>query len=236
MTDTSALAPADHPVADRATWLAARRELLAVEKAASQHLDALAEQRRALPWVDITDDATSTYTFATEAGPQTLLDLFGPHPQLVVQHFMFGEDWEEGCPSCSFWADGLDGMTVHLAHRDTAFAAVSTAPLDTLLAYRQRMGWSFPWASAGGTSFNRDYGVTGSDTYNFTPTDEPIGELPGFSTFVRRGERVFHTNSVYARGLDIINNAYQLLDLTPLGRHEDDLEWSMAWLRRHDQY
>ena len=149
---------------------------------------------------------------------------------------MFGQDWDAGCPSCSFWADGFDGVIVHLAQRDTAFVAVSTAPLESLLAYRDRMGWSFPWVSSGGTSFNRDFAVTGSTSYNYTPTDEPIDELPGLSTFVRRDDRVFHTTSVYARGLDIFNAAYQLLDLTPLGRHEDDLPWSMAWLRRHDEY
>jgi predicted dithiol-disulfide oxidoreductase (DUF899 family) len=146
----------DHPVTDRATWLAARTELLAEEKDFTRARDALSARRRALPWVRI----DKPYRFDTETGPATLADLFGGQRQLIVYHFMFGTDWEEGCPSCSFWADNFNGIGVHLAHRDTALIAVSKAPLAKLLAYRARMGWSFPWVSAGDSGFNEDFGVS----------------------------------------------------------------------------
>lgn len=224
-------------IADRQTWLEARRALLAEEKALTRQRDELSRQRRALPWVRIDAD----YRFDTEAGPRSLEELFDGRPQLVVYHFMYGPDWEEGCPSCSFWADGYDGIGVHLAHRDTTLVAVSRAPLADLLAYRDRMGWSFPWVSSFGTTFNEDFDVSFPDapaegTHNFSPIIDPPEELPGVSVFARDGDAVYHTYSAYSRGLDAFNNAYQLLDLTPMGRHEDDLEWTMAWLRRHDQY
>jgi predicted dithiol-disulfide oxidoreductase (DUF899 family) len=225
----------DHPVTDRATWLAARTELLAEEKDFTRARDALSARRRALPWVRI----DKPYRFDTETGPATLADLFGGQRQLIVYHFMFGTDWEEGCPSCSFWADNFNGIGVHLAHRDTALIAVSKAPLAKLLAYRARMGWSFPWVSAGDSGFNEDFGVSfagpGED-YNYAPRTGTHSELHGVSVFLRDGEAVCHTYSTYARGLDMLNGAYHYLDLTPLGRHEEDLPWSMAWLRRHDQY
>ena len=157
---------------------------------------------------------------------------------------MFGPDWEEGCPSCSFWADNYNGIGVHLAHRDTTLIAVSRAPLDRLLAYRKRMGWSFPWVSSLDSDFNFDFGVSFTAeqheqgaVYNFAPTDSPGEESPGLSVF-RLGDdgAVYHTYSCYSRGLDAFNSAYQILDLTPLGRNEDDLPWTMAWLHRHDQY
>ena len=221
-----------HPTATRAEFDAARVELMQAEKELTRLHDDVARRRRELPWVPVETD----YVFDTEAGPRTLADLFDGRSQLIVWHFMFGADWEEGCPSCSFWADGYDGMVPHLHARDVTLVAVSSAPLATLLAYRERMGWSFPWVSSGGTSFNRDFEVTGSDRYNYQRVDEPIGELPGFSVFAREGDAVYHTYSAYARGLDIFNNAYQMLDMVPKGRDEDDLPWSMAWLRRHDSY
>ncbi len=222
----------DHRVATRADFEAAREELLEAEKNLTRLHDDVARKRRDLPWVRV----DTGYLFETESGPRWLAYLFGEHSQLIVWHFMFGHDWDEGCPSCSFWADGYDGVLSHLAARDVALVAVSTAPLDRLLDYRQRMGWAFPWVSSGGTSFNRDFEVAGSDRYNYRPSDEPIGELPGFSVFAREGNEVFHTYSAYSRGLDIFNNAYQMLDMVPKGRDEDELPWSMAWLRRHDQY
>lgn len=218
--------------ATRDDWEAARLELLAAEKEHSRRGDELARQRRELPWVRVEQD----YVFATEHGPRSLDDLFGDHSQLIVYHFMFGADWEEGCLSCSFWADNYDGLSPHLAARDVAFVAASIGPLDRLLAYRERMGWSFPWVSTAGTTFNEDFEVSGSRRYNYQPTDQPIDELPGVSVFARDEGSVFHTYSAYARGLDVFNSAYQLLDMVPRGRDEDDLPWSMAWLRRHDQY
>lgn len=219
-------------VVDRATWLAERVELLALERDLTHRRDALSARRRELPWVEVTGD----YRFDTEDGSCSLAELFGPSSQLVVYHFMFGPDWEEGCPSCSFWADSYDGTQIHLAHRDATLVACSRAPLAKLLAYRHRMGWSFPWVSSLGSSFNEDFGVTNATTYNYAPVADPMEESPGLSVFAKRDGKVFHTYSCYSRGLDAFNTAYQLLDLTPKGRDEGDLPWPMAWLKRHDQY
>jgi len=176
------------------------------------------------------------YRFDTVDGPRSLPELFEGRGQLLVYHFMFGPEWPEGCPSCSFWADNFDGIGVHLAHRDVTFLAASRAALPRLLAYRSRMGWSFPWVSSSGSDFNLDFGVSDSPIYNYAPSDSPQEELPGLSAFAQRDGEVFHTYSCYARGLDAFNGAYQLLDLTPKGRDEDGLEWPMAWLHRHDAY
>lgn len=219
-------------ITSREAWLAARTELLDREKELTRQRDAVAAARRELPWVRVDEP----YVFQTEQGPRSLDELFDGHRQLLLWHFMFGPGWDAGCPSCSFWADGYDGLTSHLAARETALVVVSRAPLDELLAYRQRMGWSFPWVSSEGTSFNRDYAVSDTSTYNYRPLDEPADELPGLSVFVRHDGEVFHTYSTYARGVDALNSAYAMLDLTPFGRDEDDLPWSMAWLRRHDEY
>ncbi len=222
------------------TWLKARIDLLAREKAFTRERDALSAARRALPRVRVETD----YRFATEDGEQTLADLFGPHSQLLVQHFMYGSDWEAGCKSCSFWADGFDRSVAHLAARDVAFVAVSTAPLTTLLAYRDRMGWTFPWISAGANGFNRDFNVTFApgeprpgDIYNYAPKTYPAEELPGISVFQKDPDgTVYHTYSTYGRGLDMMNATYHYLDLVPKGRDEDGLPSTMAWLRRRDEY
>ena len=222
-------------IVDRAAWLAARKALLAEEKAFTRARDSLSARRRALPRVRI----DKPYRFETEAGPATLADLFDGQRQLIVYHFMFGPDWQEGCPSCSFWADNFDGIGIHLAHRDTRLVAVSKAPLDRLLAYRARMGWTFPWVSAGTSGFNEDFGVSFAGPggeYNYIPRTGTHSELHGISVFLQEGGEVFHTYSTYGRGVDMVNGAYQFLDLTPLGRHEEDLPWSMAWLRRRDRY
>jgi predicted dithiol-disulfide oxidoreductase (DUF899 family) len=219
----------------RADWLAERRALLAREKDFSRARDALSEARRALPAVRL----DKPYSFQTETGPKSLGGLFGDRRQLIVYHFMFGSDWREGCPSCSFWADNFDGIGIHLAARDTALVAVSKAPLEKLLAYRSRMGWSFPWVSAGSSGFNEDFGVSFAGEggeYNFAPRKGSHSELPGISVFFREADTVFHTYSTYARGLDMLNGAYHFLDLTPLGRDEGGLPWPMAWVRRHDRY
>lgn len=219
-------------IATRDDWELARLELLAAEKEHSRRGDELARRRQALPWVPVDRE----YEFTTEQGLRSLADLFDGRGQLIVYHFMFGTEWEEGCPSCSFWADNYDGLAPHLAARDVTLVAASIGPLDRLLAYRKRMGWSFPWVSTAGTTFNRDFEVSGSRRYNYRPTEEPIDELPGLSVFARDGDSIFHTYSTYARGLDVFNSAYQLLDMVPKGRGEDELPWSMAWLRRHDRY
>ena len=157
---------------------------------------------------------------------------------------MFGPDWDEGCPSCSFWADGFDGAGVHLAHRDASFVCVSRAPYSRLDAYKARMRWSFPWFSSAPSDFNFNFGVSftpeqcesGGD-YNFVHLDYPPEEAPGLSAFaMHESGDIFHTYSTYSRGLDPINPAYQLHDLAPRGRDEDNLAWTMEWLRRHDAY
>ena len=226
-------------VGTRDEWLVARRELLIAEKQLTRLRDEQAARRRALPWVRIDEE----YLFDTESGRRNLLDLFDGRSQLAVYHFMFGPGWDEGCPSCSFWMDNLNGTQIHLAHRDVTLVAASRAPLDRLLAYRTRMDWSVPWVSSAPSSFNVDFGVSfppgepGTHaTYNFAPVADPAEEAPGFSAFARIGDAVFHTYSAYARGLETLNGAYHLLDLMPRGRDEADLPWTMAWLHRHDQY
>lgn len=235
---TAHLAPR---IVDRATWLDARRALLADEKALTRQRDQLAARRRQLPWVRLDKD----YTFDTNDGPRSLDDLFDGRSQLIVNHFMMGPDWTEGCASCSFWADHYNGITVHLEQRDVTFVTVARAPLDAINAYVERMGWDqLTFVSSHNTDFNMDFDVSfpaghhTDPTYNYEPLPDPIPmeEWQGISVFVRHDGDVFHTYSSYARGMDIFNTAYHLLDITPNGRNEDDLPYGMAWLRRHDDY
>lgn len=228
-------------VATPEEWLKARLELLEAEKAFARQGDALAARRRALPWVKVEKD----YRFRTNDGERSLTDLFGPHRQLIVQHFMLGPGWEAGCPMCSFWADGYDGMAIHMAARDAAFVAVSRGSLDAINAYRRRMGWSFDWVSCEGSDFNFDFNVSFTDeqlasgvaTYNYRTDENDMDELPGTSVFAKNAAgEVFHTYSTYGRGLDRLNGAYAYIDLTPKGRDEDELPFPMAWVRRHDEY
>jgi predicted dithiol-disulfide oxidoreductase (DUF899 family) len=225
----------------REEWTAARTALLVEEKALTRQADALAAKRRALPWVVVERD----YTFDTTRGPRTLADLFDGRRQLVVYHFMYGPDWQQGCHRCSFWADNFDGIDVHLAHRDTTFLAASNTALANLQAYRQRMGWRFEWVSSLGTDFNRDFHVSfaaeeltrGDAYYNFTHVSPYFPEMQGLSVFVRLDDgRVAHAYSTYGRGIDVFNGAYQILDLTPKGRDEGEAPHPMFWIRRHDQY
>ena len=232
----------DHRAATLDEWLAARRELLAEEKDFTRLRDKLSAKRRAMPWLRMDKD----YRFdGPEAQNLTLGDLFGGRRQLIVYHFMFGPDWEKPCKSCSFWADGYNGVTQHLAQRDTRLVAVSRAPLAKLEATAKRLGWSFPWYSYGEGAFNYDFHVSfhpeqvadGAIRYNFAPTQTKMSDLPGVSAFIREPDgAVYRTYSAYARGLDMLNPAYQLLDITALGRHEDDLPFPMAWVRLHDEY
>ena len=219
-------------------WLKARKAFLAKEKEFTRARDELARQRRELPWVKV----EKPYTFDAAEGRVSLGDLFGGKGQLLIYHFMMGPDWEEGCPNCSFWADNYNGVDVHLAHRDTALVAVSRAPLARIDAYKKRMGWTFRWVSSVGSDFNFDYDASFKPDeeglrYNFG-TIKPFGEeTPGISAF-RRGDggAIYHTYSTYARGLDMLNGAYHLLDLTAKGRDEQELPWPMAWVKRHDRY
>jgi predicted dithiol-disulfide oxidoreductase (DUF899 family) len=228
-----------HVLSDE-NWLAARRELLDEEKAFQVARDKLAQKRRELGYRRVHKD----YVFESENGPRTLNEIFAGNSQLLVYHFMFHPDWDEGCKSCSFWADSYNGVIAHLKARDVSLAAVSRGPLEKLLAYRKRMGWSFPWLSSGENSFNDDFNVSftpeqiesGNAMYNYRKSRRIGEEMPGLSAFVKIGDEIFHSYSTYSRGLDPFNTAYQLLDLTPKGRDEDDLEFSMSWLRRHDDY
>jgi predicted dithiol-disulfide oxidoreductase (DUF899 family) len=231
---------ADHPVVSRQHWLAERRKLLAREKELTRLNDQIARERRALPWVRL----EKNYLFDTQEGRRSLADLFEGHRQLLMQHFMLGPGWEEGCKSCSYMADHTDPTLLHLAQRDVAFVAVSSATLAEIERFRKRMGWQFRWVSSHGTDFNRDFAVSftademasSKADYNFGGA--PAGEeMPGVSAFYRNdaGE-VFHTYSTYGRGVEVMMHTYRLLDLTPKGRDEDALDFTMAWVRHHDRY
>lgn len=228
-------------VVSREEWLQARRELLAAEKEFTRQRDALTRRRMAMPW----ERVDKSYRFEGPDGVLSLADLFGGRSQLIVYHFMFGPDWEEGCKSCSFWADNFNGIPIHLNHRDVTFAAVSRAPLARLEAYKRRLGWSFPWVLSDSSDFNFDYHVSftpeqiaaGKAFYNYEIRPSTISDQVGISVFYRNERNeVFHTYSCYARGVDMLNGAYHYLDLAPKGRGEDGFEFSMEWVRRHDQY
>ena len=230
-----------HQIVSREEWIAARKAHLDHEKEFTKARDRLSEERRALPWVKV----DKAYLFDDPAGKVTLADLFKGRSQLVVQHFMFAPDWNEGCKSCSFWADGFERIIPHLAARDTALVAVSRAPLAKLQAFRTRMGWTFDWYSSAASDFNYDYGVSftsdeiksGAEIYNFGTSGFSVEEAPGISVFYRDEQGcIFHTYSCFARGLDMMNAAYHYLDLTPLGRHEEGLPYPMDWLRLRDRY
>jgi predicted dithiol-disulfide oxidoreductase (DUF899 family) len=228
-------------IVSREEWLAERKRLLAKEKAFTRRRDELSRERRELPWVRV----EKQYVFDTPGGKQTLPELFERRSQLLVYHFMFGPDWEQACKSCSFWADNFNGIIVHLNHRDVTMVAVSRAPLKKIQAFRERMGWSFKWASSLGNDFNEDFHVSftpgelakGEVYYNYGMQKFPSDEAPGISVFYKNATgEVFHTYSCYSRGLDMLNGAYHYLDLVPKGRDEDGLSFSMAWLRHRDRY
>lgn len=228
-------------VVTREQWLDARRKHLEKEKAFTKMRDELSAARRQMPWVKV----EKNYIFNSDKGKQAFGDLFNGKRQLIIYHFMFGPEWEEGCPSCSFWADNFDGVDIHLAHRDISLLAVSRAPLETLQAYKKRLGWSFNWVSSFESDFNFDFQASftsqemeaGEVFYNFHQTSFPADEAPGISVFYKDDDgNIFHTYSCYARGLDMLNGAYHYMDLVPKGRDESALPFSMAWLSRRDQY
>jgi predicted dithiol-disulfide oxidoreductase (DUF899 family) len=247
-----------HATATREDWLAARLELLDVEKDLTRRSDEVARRRQTLPWVRI----DKAYRFDTEEGEASLADLFRGNSQLLVYHFMFGPDYTAGCPSCSAIADGFSGSVAHLANHDVTLSAVSRAPIAKLQAFKRRMGWTFPWASSLSTDFNIDFNVQfteeqqrkGGIDYNYhreeswqlRNDDSPVvrmaamtgtdaatytRERPGMSAFVLEDGVVYHTYSTYARGLDGLWGMYQWLDRAPLGRNETG-----AWWRHHDKY
>ena len=224
-------------------WRAARVALLDDEKALTRARDERNRKRRELPMVRVEKD----YRFTGPEGEVGLPDLFDGRRQLLVYHFMFSPEMEQGCPSCSFLVDNI-GHLAHLHARDTSLVLVSRAPFATLDAYRRRMGWTVPWYSSADSDFNFDFHVSfyedrGPDEYNFTPTEPFTGEGPGTSAFLRVDDDVFHTYSAFARGGDEQLGTYTWLDMTALGRQEDWEEPKgrsdgpfMNWVRRHDEY
>lgn len=231
----------EHRIVDHDEWLARRKAFLVREKEFNRARDELSAARRELPW----ERVNKKYTFQTIEGPRTLAELFDGRRQLLVYHFMFGPDWEVGCPSCSLLADSFERNIIHLAQRDITMLAVSRAPLEKLEAYKRRMGWTFSWASSYGSDFNWDYDVSfrpedlakNDVDYNYVRGAFPSDEGPGLSAFYRDDDgAVYHTYSTFARGLDMFIGAYHLMDVAPLGRDEDKLEYTMAWVRRRDEY
>lgn len=229
-----------NPVVSREEWLEARRALLVTEKEETKLRDKIRADRQAMPWVKV----DKTYTFDTPNGKKTLADLFDGRSQLMVYHFMFGPDWDAGCPGCSFLADHIDGTLPHLNNHDVTYVNVSRAPLDKIEAYRKRMGWKAPWVSSFGSDFNFDYHVSftkeeldsGSVFYNFrqTPRDQAHDELPGMSAFYRdEAGNIYHTYSDYARGGEEILSTLMILDRAPKGRNETD---TLSFVKRHDEY
>ena len=229
-----------NPVVSREEWLEARKALLVQEKEETRRRDKLRAARQNLPWVRI----DKTYTFDTPTGKKTLADLFDGRSQLMIYHFMFGPDWEAGCPGCSFLADHIDGTLAHLNHHDVTFVAVSRAPLAKIEAYKKRMGWKFPWLSSFGSDFNFDFHVSftkeelegGKVFYNFTEMsgDQANDELPGMSAFARDDAgNVYHTYSDYARGGEEILTTLMILDRAPKGRNETS---TLSFVKRHDEY
>lgn len=213
---------AKHEVVSPTEWKRLRNKLLVEEKALTRKRDALTARIRAMPWKRIRQD----YSFQTARGKRSLADLFEGRSQLLVYHFMLGPGWKEGCPSCSFWADHFGGLKHHLPRRDVTFKAISRAPLREIEAFKKRMGWKFDWVSSAGSRFNLDFGVSsGKDD-----------EDPGISVFGREGDEVYHTYFTTGRGLEVLNSTYGILDLVPKGRDEAELEFPMAWVRRHDEY
>ena len=239
----------EHRVGTQEEFDAARQELLAEEKKLTRRSDELAEKRRDLPWVPVEKD----YSFEAEAGTKSLAELFDGRSQLLIYHFMFGPSYEAGCPVCSSIADNIDPNAVHLAARDVTMLLVSRAPVETLLAYRERMGWDIGWVSAGGSDFNRDLGFTHTEEElrpflegDIPPTVKEMAERsgtdvagyvtegPGLSAYALSDGTVYRTYVTTSRGLEPAMAYYGLLDRTPMGRDEGGDQ--PIWLRRHDEY
>lgn len=230
----------EHKVVSAQEWIAARKELLTAEKKFSKLRDQLNQQRRDLPWVKV----DKSYVFDGPKGKETLAELFAGRSQLVVYHFMFAPEDDEGCAHCSFWADHYDGPGPHLGQRDTTLVVISRAPLKKLEAFKKRMGWKFKWVSSGQTDFNNDYHVSftpeqlkrGPVIYNYAESDMGAADREGVSAFYKdKSGAIFHTYSGFARGIDLLNTTYNFLDLTAKGRDEDP-EQAQDWVDYHDKY
>jgi predicted dithiol-disulfide oxidoreductase (DUF899 family) len=229
-------------IVSREEWLTARRELLTREKQLTRQRDAVDAARRAMPWVKI----DKSYVFDGPDGKETLSDLFEGRSQLIVQHFMFAPEWQEGCIGCSFKSDHVDGALLHLEHHDVSFVSVSRAPRHKIEAFKKRMGWRFKWVSSYGSDFNFDFHVSfanaesaaGPIFYNYKEQAADSEEFSGNSVFYKDTTgAIFHTYSTFARGDETLDTAYMYLDLTPTGRNENGPYFNlMDWVRRHDQY
>lgn len=228
-------------IVSREEWIAARKELLKREKESIRLLDEVSAERHKMPWVKV----EKNYVFDGPEGKVTLADLFDGRSQLVIYHFMFGPDWQEGCPSCSFVSDHFDGSLPHLKARDVSMVAVSRAPLAKLEVFKQRMSWRFQWVSSHGSDFNADFHVSftpeemarGKVNYNYGMEEFPSAEAPGLSVFYKDAAgNVFHTYSTYSRGVEQFMSTYRILDTVPKGRDEDQLPFPMDWVRHHDRY
>jgi predicted dithiol-disulfide oxidoreductase (DUF899 family) len=242
----------DHTIGTREQWQAARDGLLSREKELTRMSDELAAQRRELPWVPV----GKQYTLQTADGPTTLAELFDGRSQLAIYHFMFGPSYQAGCPTCSSIADGFDALAPHLRARDVTLICVSAAPVDTLLAYRERMGWRFTWASSDDSDFNADMGFSSTQEQAREWVTPVLGQLPpiasrnarqtgtdvagyltegfGFSVFIRDAGAVYQTYSTTGRGVEFLMGYYGVLDRMPKGRDEGEA-WQ-TWIHRHDEY
>jgi predicted dithiol-disulfide oxidoreductase (DUF899 family) len=230
-----------HKVVPNDEWLTARKELLLKEKEFSRLRDELSQLRRNLPWEKVEKE----YIFEGPSGKETLSELFEGRSQLIIYHFMFDPEWNEGCKSCSYIADHYNPAIVHLNHRDVTMVTVSRAPLSKLDTFKMRMGWSFKWVSSYANDFNWDYHVSfnAADVdkkqvyYNYQVQSFPSPEGPGISVFCKdESGAVFRTYSSFSRGLDMFIVAYHLLDIVPKGRDESGFTYGMEWLRHHDRY
>jgi predicted dithiol-disulfide oxidoreductase (DUF899 family) len=231
----------EHLIVSQEKWLQLRKELLSKEKELTRLRDQLNAERRELPWVRV----EKNYVFDAPGGKVSLKELFAGKSQLVIYHFMFGPDWKEGCPSCSFVSDHIDGALPHLAARDATMVMVARAPLAKIEAFEKRMGWQFTWVSSYGSDFNSDFRVSftkdemaqGEVNYNYVMQEFPSEEAPGISVFYKdAGGDVFHTYSSYGRGVEQLVGTYMILDMVPKGRDEDKLGFTMEWVRHHDRY
>jgi predicted dithiol-disulfide oxidoreductase (DUF899 family) len=231
----------NHPVVSHDGWLAAQKAFLTKEKEFTRLRDELSRQRRELPW----EKVEKRYVFEGPEGTVTLSELFGERSQLVVYHFMFSPEWDEGCPHCSFWADNFNEIIVHLNQRDVSFVAISRGSSPKIEAFRKRMGWTFSWLSSDDGDFNYDLGASfrpeevasGAYVYNFGTAKPGFTDREGASVFYKdQNGDIFHTYSAFSRGIDMFNTAYHYLDIVPKGRDEDRLPFKQEWVRHHDRY
>jgi predicted dithiol-disulfide oxidoreductase (DUF899 family) len=238
MNSTSTL---EHKVVSKSEWQRACSDFLAKEKELTRQSDELARQRRELPWTRV----EKSYIFEGPQGKLNFADLFDGRSQLATYHFMFSPDSTEGCPGCSYLTDHLNGTLEHLRARDTTLVLVSRGPIEKLLAFKKRMGWRLPWVSSGSNAFNHDFAVTftkeelasGAKAYNFGSQVPYAEENPGMSLFYKDpSDAIFHTYSIYARGMDGMLVTYAILDRTAKGRDESNQTQTMGWLRHHDKY